>query len=157
MITRGLPASGKSTWVRENGLEPYSISTDKLRLMYSSPVIHPDGKLDVSQKVNTLVFKCINDMLQSRFSRGDLTVVDACHIKTTDFNKYRNAAKELKYRVIMVDFSDVPVEECIRRNRLREEMNVLDDIHIQRMNVSLSKCEVPSWIQVFSHNEQIIL
>ena len=33
-ILRGAPGSGKSTWVKENELDSYTISTDTLRLMY---------------------------------------------------------------------------------------------------------------------------
>ena len=157
LLTRGLPGSGKSTWIRENGLEPYTISTDRLRLLFAAPIITPEGKMDISQKVNTIVFKCLDEMLETRFRRGDFTVIDACHVKTSDLTRYRDAAKELRYRVIMVDFSDVPKEECIRRNMQREDMFRLEERHIERMYASLEKCEVPSWIQVFSHNDQIIL
>lgn len=41
LLMRGLPASGKSTWIRANALEPYALSPDSLRLMASSPVILP--------------------------------------------------------------------------------------------------------------------
>ena len=48
-ILRGAPASGKSTWIKENELEPYTISTDGLRLMYQSPVTTVEGDRAISQ------------------------------------------------------------------------------------------------------------
>ena len=33
LLLRGAPASGKSTFIKENNLEPYVISSDNLRLM----------------------------------------------------------------------------------------------------------------------------
>lgn len=40
LLMRGCPGSGKSTLIRDLDLEPYSLSPDKLRLMYSSPVMN---------------------------------------------------------------------------------------------------------------------
>jgi predicted kinase len=157
VLMRGLPGSGKSTWIRENGLEPYTLSADKLRLMYSAPVLNQCGVLDVCQKKNTLVFKTLMEILSVRMNNGDFTIIDACHISESDFQKYRDLAKKYRYRVIAVDFSDVPLEECKRRNALRDEMNILDDSTIERMNSRMKQTVIPSWIQCFSHNERIVL
>ncbi len=157
LITRGLPGSGKSTWIREHGLEPYTISTDKLRLMFSAPVMSTGGETGISQKVNRLVFECLDEMLENRISRGDFTVIDACHVKTMDYTKYRHIAKERRYRVIMTDFSDVPLEECLRRNRERDALLRVAERDILKMHRSLLKCEVPNCIRIFSHNEDIII
>ena len=35
-ILRGAPGSGKSTWIKENNLEQYTLSADNIRLMYQS-------------------------------------------------------------------------------------------------------------------------
>jgi predicted kinase len=34
LLLRGSAGSGKSTWVEANGLKPYTLSTDDIRLMY---------------------------------------------------------------------------------------------------------------------------
>ena len=54
-ILRGAPGSGKSTWIKENNLEPYTLSTDALRLMYQSPVTTPEGTMAISQNNDTAV------------------------------------------------------------------------------------------------------
>ena len=41
ILVRGAPGSGKSTWVAQNNLQPYCISSDAVRLMFSSPEIDP--------------------------------------------------------------------------------------------------------------------
>jgi predicted kinase len=97
------------------------------------------------------------EILSVRMNNGDFTIIDACHISESDFQKYRDLAKKYRYRVIAVDFSDVPLEECKRRNALRDEMNVLDDSTIERMNSRMKQTVIPSWIQCFSHNERIVL
>ena len=32
LLMRGCPASSKSTWIKENGLEPYTLSADEMRV-----------------------------------------------------------------------------------------------------------------------------
>ncbi len=36
-ILRGAMASGKSTFIKNNNLEDYTLNPDKIRLMYNSP------------------------------------------------------------------------------------------------------------------------
>ena len=38
-ILRGAPASGKSTWIKENNLEPYTLSTDQIPIKLSNDLI----------------------------------------------------------------------------------------------------------------------
>lgn len=35
LLMRGVPGSGKSTFIKEQGLEPYTLSADGLRLLYA--------------------------------------------------------------------------------------------------------------------------
>lgn len=39
LLIRGVPGSGKSTFIKEQGLEPYTLSADALRLLYASPML----------------------------------------------------------------------------------------------------------------------
>ena len=49
-LLRGAPSSGKSSWVQNNKLEPYTLSADNIRTMYCSPTLDISGKLGISQK-----------------------------------------------------------------------------------------------------------
>jgi predicted kinase len=157
VIMRGLPGSGKSSWIRENGLEPFTLSTDSLRLLYSAPVLNLSGQSVISQRVNKLVFAALDKLLAIRMKNGDLTVVDACHVREEDFLRYRDLIREYRYRALVADFSDVPLEECKRRNRLRDEMRLVPEADIDRMHSMLIKTKLPGWVQVFSHNDRITL
>ena len=53
-ILRGAPASGKSTWVRENDLEEFTISSDNIRLLLSSPEMDINSVYSISQEYNKL-------------------------------------------------------------------------------------------------------
>ena len=82
-ILRGAPGSGKSTWIKENGLEPYTISTDTLRLMYQSPITTNEGELAISQNHDTEVWKMLMELLERRMDNGELVIIDATHYKST--------------------------------------------------------------------------
>lgn len=43
VLLRGPMGVGKSTWVTENGLEPYTLSADKIRILFSSPLMTERG------------------------------------------------------------------------------------------------------------------
>ena len=76
-ILRGAPGSGKSTWIKENNLEPYTLSTDALRLMYQSPVTTPEGTMAISQNNDTAVWALLMELLERRMSKGEFIIIDA--------------------------------------------------------------------------------
>ena len=48
LLMRGVPGSGKSTFIKEQGLEPYTLSADPLRLLYASPMVNNAGSWCIS-------------------------------------------------------------------------------------------------------------
>ena len=86
-ILRGAPASGKSTWIKENDLEPYTLSTDNLRLMYQSPVTNDDGTVGISQNNDTAVWKLLMELLERRMEQGEFIVIYATHYKSSLISK----------------------------------------------------------------------
>ena len=48
LLMRGVPGSGKSTFIKEQGLEPYTLSADALRLLYASPMLDNAGRWCIS-------------------------------------------------------------------------------------------------------------
>ena len=55
MLFRGAPGCGKSTFIKDMGWEPYTISPDNIRMMMSSLQMQPDGKRGISQKSDQAV------------------------------------------------------------------------------------------------------
>lgn len=153
MLLRGLPASGKSTFVKENHLEDYTISSDALRLMFGSNELTVEGTYSVNQTISNMMWKRLFEILEKRFEIGAFTVLDATNIKTGDMKKVSQLAKEYRYRVYCVDFTDVPVDECIRRDALRAENKRVGKEVILRMAESLKGSQVPGGIKVIKPYE----
>lgn len=152
-LLRGAPGSGKSTWVKENELDSYTISTDTLRLMYQSPVTNIDGTRAISQNHDTEVWKMVFDLMERRMDNGELIIVDATHYKSSLINKYKDLISKYRYRVHVVDFTNVDEEELKRRNKNRGFRNVPDDV-IEKMCVALKDdSEVKKSYKIISPQE----
>ena len=49
LVLRGAPGCGKSTWVEKNGLLPYTLCPDTLRIMCSSRELQADGRFSIAR------------------------------------------------------------------------------------------------------------
>ena len=138
IILRGCPGSGKTTALKESGLENYSISSDRIRLMLRAPELMINGKMQISQMDNQYVFKVLNEILESRMKNGSPTIIDATHCgsqkwHSKQMNHYRNLAKQYKYRLF---YWEPEIEKCsvyIDRNKEREELYQVPDSVIEKM------------------------
>lgn len=149
VLLRGAPASGKSTFIKEHHLEPYTLSADQIRTQVSSPVLNTEGDFIISQKQDKYVWETLHTMLEKRMQDGCFTVIDATHYKTSLINQYKNLVKRYYYRVYIVDFTDVPYEELIRRNNEREDYKRVPEEVIKKMTTCFTDdTEVKKWCTV---------
>jgi len=154
ILLRGTPASGKSTWIRENNLEQYVLGADSIRLLYQSPVLNSEGKFVISQNNDGKVWKLLFELLEDRMSRGELTIVDATHYKSTLLNRYKELIKKYRYRAIVADFTDVPLETLIERNKNRDEFKrVPEEVIIKMHTVFQDDKEVSNRFNVVNKDE----
>lgn len=154
-ILRGVPGSGKSSWVKDNGLEPYTISADTIRLMYQSPITTATGELAISQNHDKEVWDLLFDFLERRMSNGELVIVDATHYKSTLINRYKDLVSKYRYRVNVVDFTQVSEEELKRRNTNRGFRKVPEEV-IDKMLVAIKDdSEVKKAYKIVSPEEAL--
>lgn len=137
-LLRGCPSSGKSTWVKNNNLESYTLSSDNIRLMYQSPILNMNGNLEISQNNDGEVWELLFKLLENRMEKGEMVVVDATHYKSELLNRYKPLFVKYRYRPIVVDFTDVPLEELHRRNNTREEYKRVPNEVIDKMFTTFS-------------------
>ena len=156
LMLRGLPASGKSTWVRENHLQQYTVSSDELRILLGSITMDIDGRMKIGQSVNQTMWEMLYNILEKRFEVGAFTILDATNIKTKDMNSVKKLAKEYRYRIYCVDFTDVSVEECIMRDMSRG-LHMVGEAVIRKMANSLNESKVPSGIEIVKPDKAVDL
>lgn len=153
LLFRGAPGCGKSTYIEQNGLKPYTLSADDLRLLYNSKTLLPNGLESVNQSHNAKVWKTLHSILEHRMQAGEFTVIDSTNSTAKELNKYKQMARDYRYRVFCVDFTDVLIEEVKRRNACREDYKVVPSEVIDRMYNNFAAQSIPSYITVLKPDE----
>jgi len=153
VFLRGIPGSGKSTFVRENRLEPYTISSDEVRLLIKPPVLSVTGQIVISRKINRRVWGLIYSLIKSRMAEGEFTILDATNAGNADIAKYRQPVKTYRYKAFCVDFSDVPLELSKERNRKRPAYEVVPEAVVEDLHSIISRQSVPSFVTVIKPHE----
>lgn len=154
VILRGSPASGKSTWVKNMGLENYCLSADNIRLLVQSPILSAEYTHEViSQNNDSYVWTLLFELLEERMKRGEFVIVDATHSRSSDFSRYNNLCSKYRYRKYYVSFADVPIEECKKRNREREEYKRVPEKVIDKMYSRLAtQGKTSGWVEIDKNN-----
>lgn len=152
--TIGSPGAGKTSFLEQNGLVPYSLSADNIRLMTQSPVWNVDGTFGISQKNDKLVWETLFKLLRSRCERGELSVIDAVHSKSSDWARYKEFADVYRYRLYGIDFRDVPIEVAKERNRNRKPAcKIVPEGVIDNIYSRFSNQHPPSYISIIKPEE----
>lgn len=129
IILRGAPGSGKSYFVKQNDLEDLTLSTDKIRLMYSSIYTDKDGRDYITQRFNKRVFELLYKMLEIRMQNGDTTIIDATNTKQSSVSEYLRLAKIYSYTPICIDFSSIDYGKLLEQNKSRASYKfVLEEV-----------------------------
>ena len=156
LLLRGIQASGKSTWIKENNLEPYTLSADNIRLNIANPVLTEDGSYEISQKYNKVTWELLYKYLEMRMQNGDFTIIDATHSDLKLLNKYKDLANTYKYTMYCLEF-DVPLEEALRRNRERDSYKYVPEKVIERTYETIKNNEkLPSALKKIETIDEII-
>lgn len=154
LLFRGAPGCGKSTFIKEHNLEQYALSADDIRTKIQSPILMPDGSMGVSQKNEKTVWKTLFSLLEKRMDKGEFTVIDATNSKTSEMNRYKEFASKYKYRMYIVDMTDIPINIVKERNanRLPEYKRVPDEV-IDKMYSRFATQKIPSGVKAIKPEE----
>lgn len=153
LLMRGAPGCGKSTFIENNNLKKYTLCADEIRLLIQNPIMQVDGTFAISQNNDNKVWSVLFDILENRMQRGEFTVIDATNSKTKEMTRYRDLAKAYRYRIYCVDFTDLPIEECKKRNRQRPEYKQVPDEVIDKMYSRFEGQNIPRDITILKPTE----
>jgi predicted kinase len=130
VVLVGLPGSGKSTWLEQQGIT--AISSDWLRQVLA------DDATD--QTIHARVFLTMRYLLRHRLAIGrPVSYLDATHLTPDERQPYIQVAQWYGCDAEAVYF-DVPLEVCRERN-LRRNRVVPDDA-LERMAMKLAPPEM---------------
>lgn len=121
IITRGLPASGKSTWAREYVRENDNfviVEKDEIR---KDSRLFKDGVYVHKRGDEGIVLKERDRLIRDALKAGKGVISSDTNLVQKHINKISNIAKEYDVEVEIVEFLDVPIKELIERDKNRED------------------------------------
>jgi predicted kinase len=122
LVLQGLPASGKSTYATEllasldEGTALRINNDDMSRMWYGRTYTPGDSK------ASQLLGKIRAETIRNAFRLGyELVIVDNTNLSPKTFKSLQRIAEDCDAEFELDNsFLDVPIEECVRRNALRE-------------------------------------
>lgn len=148
LLFRGAPGCGKSTFIDQNGLRPYALSADEIRLQCQSAQQTADGRVEISQKNEKDVWNMLFKLLEIRMRNGEFTVIDATNSKTAEINRYKEMCDTYRYRIFCIDMTNLPIDECKRRNASRPILKQVPEEVIDKMYSRFATQKIPSGVKV---------
>ena len=126
IITRGLPASGKTTFARKLQPAVVRINRDDLRRMLHGDRLYTqwaEWQVTVAQQAQV-----------EALLRADIDVcVDDTNLRSQTVQEWARTAARFGATFEVHDFTDVPLEECLRRDAERPEADRVGERGIRTM------------------------
>ncbi|WP_424215154.1 AAA family ATPase [Streptomyces sp. BI20] len=123
-VMTGLPASGKTTAARalqaEGGGRVRRVNLDDLRAMLDPRPGEPGAAEERSHAHEQTVLAVQDAAVRAAVEDGFDVVVDNTHLTRYIPGRLKAAVVGLDVTFVVHDFTDVPVEECVRRDAARE-------------------------------------
>ena len=140
IFTFGLPASGKTTWAKEQVQKDpnlYRINKDDMRAMFHNSVW--------SKSKEKFILEMRDKAIMEALERGHSVIVDDTNLHSKHLERFKIIASRFNGKVTIEqkDFTDIPIEKCIRRDLIRPNSvgeKVIRDMYKRYLT---SKIEIP--------------
>src|SRR5690349_9542591 len=127
LITRGLPASGKTTFARKLQPQVVRVNRDDLRRM-----LH--GERLFTQRAEAQVTQAQRAAVEALLRAHADVIVDDTNLRAKTVREWAELAARHGATFEVHDFTDVPLEECLRRDAERPEDVRVGEAGIRRMH-----------------------
>ncbi|MGW5668011.1 phosphatase domain-containing protein [Micromonospora sp. NPDC003776] len=127
IATRGLPASGKTTFARRLQPDVVRVNRDDLRRMMHGARLFTqwaEGQVTRAQRAQ------VEALLAARVS----VCVDDTNLRSRTLRDWAELAERFGAAFEVHDFTDVPLEECLRRDATRPEEDRVGEAAIRRLH-----------------------
>ncbi|GAA2364981.1 AAA family ATPase [Dactylosporangium salmoneum] len=114
-ITRGLPGSGKTTWAKQQAHLTRVNRDDMRRMLHGGRIDDPERRGRAEKEVTAAHHAAVEGLLRV----GADVVCDDTNLRGRVVREFAELAAKCGAHFVVRDFTDVPLEECIRRDGLR--------------------------------------
>lgn len=155
-VIRGIPGCGKSTFVQKYLTKISNVIESDVVREKMNGRIFKNGRECINEANGDKVWKEIFKQLRDSLSQNQSTTIDATNINIWQLKEYKDLAKEYNAELIIIDFSDISLEEAKIRNSLRiPEYKRVPEKVIEKMYRNLLKqnTNMHSFRVLHNHNE----
>ena len=162
-LLRGLPGSGKSTFIKQNNLTNFTLELDEISSNYFVPMTDPSVLFDEKKMKNfkKFVYNQYENYLlyciEKRMQNNEIIILDGVHIKTGKIERYLELINKYKYNFYCIDFTDIPIEKCKLQNKMRIQSKWIAEEKIDLMYKQLQEQVLPTNLNVITRNEFLTL
>ncbi|XKH58564.1 metallophosphoesterase (plasmid) [Citricoccus nitrophenolicus] len=132
ILLRGCQGSGKTSLIRDYGLEQYAIGMDAFRPLFAPEVPTLDGGSTrvLGQDVQHQIFRATLAAVEHRMMLGTTIVLDAMNLTAKEQGVWSDAGRKYGYETLLIDVQgDLTNDELLARNDLRG-VNKLDPLRV---------------------------
>ena len=135
IVTRGLPGSGKSSYIANTfGHDFTIISPDEIRMQLYG--LNEEGR--ISQGDPNTVWNTVYGRLFRSLSLEESVVIDSTACSKRLIKRGLHLATEHGYEFIVLDFTSVNIDTCLERNKARNYYQFVPEEVIYDMEKRLS-------------------
>ncbi|MEU8236745.1 AAA family ATPase [Actinoplanes missouriensis] len=127
LITRGLPASGKTTFARKLQPGVVRVNRDDLRRMLHGTRLY-------TQRAEAQVTSAQRAAVEALLRAHGSVIVDDTNLRAKTVREWAELAARFGASFEVHDFTDVPLDECLRRDAERPEDERVGEGGIRRMH-----------------------
>lgn len=113
IVLVGPAGSGKSTWAKRHYDRVHVLASDDMRALITDDANHQRSSADA--------FRLLEEVARARLKFGRLVVIDATNVTPEARRQWTKLAVEHDVPSMAV-WMDTPMEECIRRQQMRERV-----------------------------------
>lgn len=132
VLIRGPQASGKTTLVRNLGLEGHRLSADMMRAAHRGHVLNMKGELILDQEDAHQIWEIVRQSLDRRLSRGEFVILDATFATPASYEGIINQAAEYRYKIALVDLYGIDEQTLRERNQKRPDHERVPEKSIEK-------------------------
>ena len=143
-VLQGVPASGKSSFIREHRLQHNTLSYDDMRDLFSINAHDGYGESvrSIRKAVTTSAIKAVHEAARYRMSNGETLFIDNTNTSRNAMKPWLGMARDYGYKVFVLSFGgDLSLDEVVQRDALRGGREHVGEEPIRRMFDQLSKYE----------------
>lgn len=134
-LMAGLPGSGKSTLAREVARKNPGRSVIVERDMVRYDIMGLEqGSYDFDYNTENKVTVKQEDMIRTYLKNGLDVIVSDTNLREKYLKNFMRLAEELDAEVDFIDLRDIPLDEVLRRNKLREKVKHVPEEVILKMH-----------------------